>query len=491
MQQLIERARRSLDVDQKAAHAALHDNPKTVSTSLDANEAEIQAYFIGMARQRRDGCEVNLARLQLDRKATAAKIDIEQTKDSFARLLTAIEPGLETLRSDHAAALQQAKENEARALKHLRWFQQKHGLHYRAAAYPESRVYHFAVVAALALVEWVSLATFYAEGSDFGLLGGVLIAMALSIVNISLAILSGSLLRYVNHRSPHRKWSALGAATFLYACFVLVTLAAAHYRVATNDVAQSQPAVPTASGEMPSARAPGDVDQWRAARLAWQRFASNPLGFEDVFSWILVVLAVVFGIFASSKGYGLDDPYPGYGELDRDLKAKRAVYEAAKAEYCRVGDRLFDRALQEQAHLLSDVKANLEYYQQLLNKTADERRAFARDVAEMQDAYNIVLKRYRETNAQVRVSPAPTYFNDGVGFEPYLVRPPVGVTEAEEKLSRSYESAMKEFSELARQNNATLQNLRTAEIRRRDFAFGKLERDIRERLAREDWETKS
>ena len=124
MQQLIESARRRLEVDQKAADAGLHDNPKTLSTSLDANESEICAYFTGLARQRRDACEVSLARLQLDRKTTATKIDIEQTKDSFARLLTAIEPALEKLRSDHAGVLYQAKENEARALKHMRWFQQ-------------------------------------------------------------------------------------------------------------------------------------------------------------------------------------------------------------------------------------------------------------------------------------------------------------------------------------------------------------------------------
>src|SRR6266550_8214884 len=269
MQQLVDRARRTLDVDQKAADAGLHDNPKTVSTSLDANESEICAHFIGLARQRRDKCEVTLGRLQLDRKATAAKIDIEQTKDSFARLLTAIEPSLEKLRSDHAGVLYQAKENEARALKHLRWFQQKHGLHYRAAAYPESQFYHFAVVAALALVEWVSLSTFYADGSDFGLLGGVLIAMALSVVNISLAILSGGLLRYVNHHSPRRQWLALTAATFLYACFLLVTLATAHYRVATNDIAQSQPTVAAPGATLIPPHSSTDLDQWRAARLAW------------------------------------------------------------------------------------------------------------------------------------------------------------------------------------------------------------------------------
>ena len=122
MQKLIEAARRSLDVDQKAADAGLRDNPKTLSASLDNTEAEICGHFIALARQRRESCEVSLAGLQLDRKATAAKIDVEQTRDSFARLLTAVEPNLEKLKSDHSAALYQTKENEARALNHLRWF---------------------------------------------------------------------------------------------------------------------------------------------------------------------------------------------------------------------------------------------------------------------------------------------------------------------------------------------------------------------------------
>jgi hypothetical protein len=491
MHQLVETARRKLRVDRKAADAGRKDNPKTASTSLDANESEICAYFSGLARQRREACEVTLGRLQLDRKATSGRIDLQQTKNAFARLLTAIEPTLEKLRSDYSTALAQAKENEGRAVKHLRWFQQTHGLHYRAATYPESQVYHFAIVAALALVEWVALASFYAEGSDFGLLGGVLIAMALSVVNISLAIVSGNLLRYVNHRSTGRRLLALTGAAVLYAAFALVTLGAAHYRVATNDVAHTQPTVSAPGAQALPPSLAGDVDQWRAARLAWQRFAANPVGFDDVFSWILVVLAVVFGIFASYKGYRIDDPYPGYGELDREVKRQRAAYEATKAEYGRQVDQVFDRTFQEQAHLLSEVKSNIEYYQQLVTRTEDERRTFIRGAAELQDACNIVLKRYRQANQRVRESPAPTYFNDTVTFGFPLTKPPAGVAESDEWLARSYESAIKEFSEIARQNDAALQNLRTADIRRREYYFSKLEKDTKEKLVREEWEAKS
>ena len=491
MQKLVDLAQRALQVDEKASDAARHDNPNTRSATLDVTESEICAHFTALARERRESCEVRLARLQLDRKATAAKIDVMQTRDAFARLLTPVEPSLEKLRADHTAALSQAKENEARAVKHLRWFQQKHGLHYRAASYPASPLYHFAVVAALALVEWISLAAFYADGSDFGLLGGVLIAMTLSLVNVSLAILAGSLLRYVNHRSGRRKALALTGVALLYAGFLLVTLAAAHYRVATSDIAQSQPESAAPAGAPPASHVAADFDQWRTARLAWQRFARNPAGFEDVFSWILVVLALVFGIVASYKGYRVDDPYPGYGRLDRELNARRAVYEGRKAEYCRLLDQVFDRILDEQARLLSDVKASIEYYQALVSKSDDERRAFVHEVVEMQDACNILLKRYRQTNVRARTSPPPYYFKDTFAFDAALLRPPAALSVEEQRLSGSYESAMKDFSDIARQNDVTVQNLRTAEIRRREYYFNKLERDVRERLIREAWETKS
>ena len=491
MQKLVDVAQRALEVDQKAADAARHDNPQTLSASLDVTESEICGHFIALARERRESCEARLARLQLDRKATAAKIDVQQTRDAFARLLTPVEPSLEKLRSEHTAALHQAKESEARAVKHLRWFQQKHGLHHRAASYPTSPLYHFAIVAALALVEWISLAAFYAEGSDFGLLGGVLIAMTLSVVNVSLVVLAGGLLRYVNHRSGRQKALALTGVAVLYAGFLLVTLAAAHYRVATSDIAQSHPESAAPAGTPLSSHVAADVDQWRAARLAWQRFVRNPVGFDDVFSWILVVLTVVFGIFASYKGYRVDDPYPGYGQLDRELNVRRALYEGRRAEYCRLIDQVFDRILDEQARLFSDVKANIEHYHELIGKSDDERRAFVHEVAEMQDACNILLKRYRQTNARARTSPAPYYFQNSFAFEAQVLRPPAAISEEEQRLFGSYESAMKDFSDIARQNDVTVQNLRTGEIRRREFYFNKLERDVRERLVREAWEIKS
>jgi hypothetical protein len=208
MQKLVETASRTLGIDQKAADAARHDNPKTLSASLDVTESEICAHFVGLARQRRESCEESLAKLQLDRKATAAKIDLGQTRDAFARLLTAVEPNLEKLKSS----------TRPRSIRPRRTRPGRSSISGGSSRSTTStigprRTRRRSCITSRSWPRWRSSSgcpwpPFYAEGSDFGLLGGVLIAMTLSIVNISLAILSGSLLRYVNHRSAGRK--ALG-----------------------------------------------------------------------------------------------------------------------------------------------------------------------------------------------------------------------------------------------------------------------------------------
>lgn len=487
-QQLITNAIRELDVDRKAGKEGVQNNPPTNSTGLDANQQEIVGHFTTKLRQGKSDRETRLQKFAQDRAATASKIDIEQTKDSFARILNAVEPGLARLRQEHADVLRQAKENEGRALRYLRLFQQEHGLYHRAATYPDSLIRHFAIVAAIAVFEWISLSSFYAEGSDFGLLGGILIAMALSIANVSLAIIAGYILRYVNYKSPTRKGLALVGVGFLAVCFIVITLGAAHYRTATNEIAQFQQAAlqqPTGVAAGKGAMIPTDADQWRAAKQAWHRFMENPLGFEDVFSVVLIILAVIFGIFAAYKGYMTDDAYPDYGQHDRDFRKMKAVYETKKQDYSRAVDQFFEKTLQEQSRLLAEARANIDYYQQLVSRTIDEVRAFPREADEIQDACNIVVARYQQKNREVRTKPPPDYFGKSISFDGRLMMAPEGLSPEEEELRKRYENAMREFSDIAQTNNGRVQNLRTAEIGRLEAYFEGLERDVREKLRRE------
>ena len=197
MQKLVDMARRTLDIDQKAADAARHDNPQDAERLARRHRiGDLRALHragatsAGKAAKRAwPGCS-SIARRRRRRSTS------QQTRDSFARPADPRRAESREARDQttRRRCIRPRRTRRAR-VKHLRWFQQKHGLALPGRVVSDNRqFYHFAIVAALALVEWISLAAFYAEGSDFGLLGGVLIAMTLSIVNVSLAILSGSLL---------------------------------------------------------------------------------------------------------------------------------------------------------------------------------------------------------------------------------------------------------------------------------------------------------
>jgi hypothetical protein len=489
--QRIESAAQSLGIDRKARDAGVNNNPPTESTVLDANQQEIVAFFTNELGQERVATEGKLEKLALDRRATAGNIDLEQTRHSFSRLLNAIPPSLEKVKQDHSGGLRQAKEDEERALRHMRWFQQEHGLAHRAARYPASNLRHFALVVLIAVGEWVLLSTFYAEGSDFGLIGGVMIAMILSLANVTLAIFIGLLATSLHHKNTPRKILASGAMVICASLFLLITLGAAHYRSATNEMALQQ-----SDSRTPSLATPGrgvhsvDVDQLKTARLAWQRFVARPIGFDDVFAWVLVVLAVLFGVFAAYKGYTEDDPYPGYGHLDRELRRCRAVYQERKHEYGRIVDAFFGTTIQEHSRLLTGAKTNIDYYQALATKSLDEVRRFQRASEELQADCNVLVARYRQRNSEVATTPRPSYFNERVTLDTRLMTPPVALTSEETDLQKRYQSAMQDFSSLAEKSDETVQQLRAEELRRLDQYFEALERDVREKLVREAAEFK-
>jgi hypothetical protein len=490
--ELSNRALSDLNVDKKARDAGVKDLPPPNSTDLDANEREFFTYFSEMLREGRTECDATLAKHALDRTATSAKIDLIQTRNSLAGLFNAIEPDLTRKKQDHQQDLERAKDQEARSLRYLRHFQQEHGLQNRAADPRPDPVWHFAVVAAFAVVEWVALSIFYAEGSDFGLLGGVLMAMALSIINIDLAVFAGAVVRYVNHKSLARKVLGLLAAALLAILFLAATGFAAHYRNAVRDIAsagenQSQSALQGGPGQMTKGpQAPrAEDDQWKASKLAWQQYREHGFVFDDVLSWLLVILAIMFGIVAAWKGYGIDDRYPGYGPISREYEQHRAAYEAEKKKYTDIVDGVFTVAGRAQQDLLRNVRRDIEYFQDLASKSESQVSLYAQLCQQYTQACNDVLFRYRELNRQVATSPAPAYFKKSVSFESGLLQLPEALSARERSLLEEYKAAIREFTQVVHDDDARRQALRAEHLGKLGDFFDRIERAINEKLARE------
>ena len=195
---------------------------------------------------------------------------------------------------------------ESRMHAQVEWrhFRAKNGIA-EEAHYPESHIWHFAIVAACALVE-TGVNSFFYENSQ-GLLGGFFVALAVAIVNLGGALALGMSFRFKNLRDTDKKiagWLALFAfvALAIY-CNALFASFRAEYQFVTD----------------PSNASALRVAFTKATDSAGRVFTFQ-MHFGDLLSFILFGIGILLSSFAFYKGYTFDDRYPGYGKRDRAVK---------------------------------------------------------------------------------------------------------------------------------------------------------------------------
>lgn len=204
--------------------------------------------------------------------------------------------------------LREARLRAERASADLKSFRQRHRLE-QDAAYPESRILAFGLLAAAAVFEAVFSATLFVHDADGGYAEAAAVAMGLGGSNVLLGVLAGYIgLRY--WRARHGALKAMGGAALLgFAGLAIgLNLFAARYR---ESLAQ------TTDGDRP------------LAHLARGEF----LGLITPEAVVLLMIGVGVWIFSATKGYaGLDDPYPDYGKLDRQASRSTSAYAALRDE---------------------------------------------------------------------------------------------------------------------------------------------------------------
>ena len=167
----------------------------------------------------------------------------------------------------------------------------------RYARQPTNRTLSGVIMAFLIVVEGAFNATFFASGSDLGLLGGVVLAAAFSAVNVGTAALNGWFpLRWAHH--PEFRYQVLAGfvafPSLLAGSLALKRVCRALPRSCGDDVRHTAPASCLFSAVARSVRAPKH-------RVL---VSAGALGF-------------LCAGYAIAKGFALDDPYPGYGAYDR------------------------------------------------------------------------------------------------------------------------------------------------------------------------------
>jgi len=251
-----------------------------------------------------------------------------------------------------------------------------------------TRVLRWIIIAIFFLLEAVLNGMFFAEGSEAGLVGGVLQAAVLSLLNVGAAILFATYgLPALVHRRIDVKLVGLGLLIAYVAWFLALNLLIAHFRDAFIASA-------------------GNV---RMDAL-WAHIVAQPFGLADAKSWMLAVLGVGLSLGTMISAAGLDDVYWGYGEVGR-RRARTAARYAREQETGLIAiQERRDDATEDMRQIIHELRQR-EYDRQLaVNGRVRLHREFCTYVDHLAVSYERLIVRYREQNRGARGSCQPPEF---------------------------------------------------------------------------------
>jgi hypothetical protein len=257
----------------------------------------------------------------------------------------------------------------------------------RGSRVPEGHITHTGIVLLVLLLDTAANGYLLSKRDEFGLLGGMVQAILVAGMNVSLGFFAGRVaLPNIIHRSIWRRIGGITAFATLLLLILALNLSFAHYR----DLS-------VLGAPDPEQRALSEVLQ-------------TPLILHDVKSWWLGCLGVLFAFVSLIEGFKWDDPYPGYGELARRRDEKRENYMDRKHYWLdSIGERR-EQARSEVGEIRRDIEMTQGEIGQASMGRLSFRASFFAHASHLEAAANQLIAAYRDANRRARTTPAPSYF---------------------------------------------------------------------------------
>lgn len=387
----VERISAQLAVVNRGEEDGSRNLPASDEEMPGGTQREIIAYFTNLRQRAKQ-------KVAKDTEKLGQTLEQIQVPDSLAQLRD-IPAGCEgkILRflADSESRLNHAIEREQKQKTHYDAFRKRNGLD-RVAYYPGTGYHFYLIVPLLVIAAAFALARTIEDNAGGNSIVSVTWIVSLSMVVAIVPFMFGdSLLRLINHVGRVKKF--IGRTGVVVAGATILGMASyADFHIATviaNPDASSRDVLDAIL------TAPFDV-------------------ISGVASWKVFGLVGLTGLLAMLLAYRSDDPYPGYGAVQRVYYKVRSAREDASAKLRKRINILIDEAGAQVAALSKDFKNEVRTYTRLVEKSALKPSALSDFDAELEDTCNTVLDRYREANSAARQSVSPMSFSEHVCFNP-------------------------------------------------------------------------
>lgn len=378
-----------LDIEGKAKRNGKKGLPFTDDTTPDSAEISIKVAIDNKihqatlsAQKQYDSIASSIESLTIDGLAA----EINHLPEAFDKKVSA---ELSSYRED----FNRAKEEADRLENDYELFRKENGLR-REASYPESMVLFAGLIFVVLILESAANAWFFAQGNDFGLLGGGIQASIVSIINLIVGGLIGALcLRQMNHIQKWRKYVFGIFAMLLVAFSFIFNLLVGHYRAALS------------------------VQPDDAKQLAISGFRESVFGVSDWDSWVLIFIGIFITFLVALKSKSASDAYPGYKKRDKAMKDAKEYLSDLVIEWHSKVEKLHDEYLDNLDDLVHDCRERADRLDRSHRSIKQQVSILDRFVEAHKQVYISCVRTYRQINKQNREDPAPTFFNDQISAE--------------------------------------------------------------------------
>jgi hypothetical protein len=395
----VEQIVRELRLDERAEKAAMAGQPAPDAHGPDGAELDILGKIEGYARQAREDylSKRDLYEARIQRSAITPDLQV-QIEAAASNAL--VDFKAEVLHDQNQLytllRLLGNRENE------FREFRERHHLNRLPKHIARGqRTLGLILLIVFVLVESILNGMFFAEGSEAGIIGGVMQALVLSVLNVGVAAL------YAVYGLPllfHRRRAVKFIGWLMTLVFALwlggLNLAIGHFR---------------------------DLFIANAGRVEMAELLSHltgaPLLLADAKSAILVLLGIALGLLAVIDVAAMRDLYPGYSTVGRER-------QHAIDHYAEENARSLAAMMQLRDHTVDDLSSAIELIrvsQFQMQQAIDGRTRLHHNLRGYFDHLAVVherlVQRYRESNRRVRRGEAPLYFRNPP-TRPSFVDPP-------------------------------------------------------------------
>lgn len=246
----------------------------------------------------------------------------------------------------------------------------------------------YAVLVVMVAIETAANGTLFAQGNDFGFLGGVAQALVFAAANVVLGVITAHALRQATHIAWWRRVPMGVVVLALAAVGLLLNLGVAQFRDALLH----------------------GTPQNDATRAAVEHLQNGNVMPGDLVSWLLFGMGYTFFWVACIDVMRMSDPYPGYASRYEALLRSQDDYSLAVAEtHHRLGS-IRDRFSREISEVARDADSWSLHAASLRDNLARLSSSYERHGADVREFHRQLIEDYRDANRLSRKTPVPAYF---------------------------------------------------------------------------------